>query len=195
MTVWFESIIKGIVFFICISPISFIAVALKDILKKHKSLVKYILDQMFIAYLLVVLSLVFLPLPDAEAVAELTEYKANLIPLKFVYDIFHDRTVTCVCQVLFNIAMMIPFGMYMNYCTSFNKKKTVIFTFGLSLFIELGQLTGLFFMYGGSYRLFDVNDLILNTLGGLIGYIIIACLESYQTSAHKVPGWKIALGI
>ena len=39
--------------------------------------------------------------------------------------------------------------------------------------IEVGQLTGLFFLFQGSYRLFDVDDLLCNTLGGLIGYLMI----------------------
>lgn len=36
--------------------------------------------------------------------------------------------------------------------------------FALTLFIEVGQLTGLFFLYAGSYRLCDVDDLILYLL-------------------------------
>ena len=33
-----------------------------------------------------------------------------------------------------------------------------IFSFLLSLFFEVTQLTGLYFLYPGSYRLFDVDD-------------------------------------
>lgn len=45
-------------------------------------------------------------------------------------------------------------------------------TFCLSLFFELTQLTGLYFIYPRSYRLFDVNDLLHNTLGGVFGYLM-----------------------
>ena len=45
-------------------------------------------------------------------------------------------------------------------------------TFGLSLFFELTQLTGLYFIYPRPYRLFDVNDLFVNTLGGTIGFLV-----------------------
>jgi glycopeptide antibiotics resistance protein len=45
-------------------------------------------------------------------------------------------------------------------------------TFLLSLIIESAQLTGLFFIYPGSYRLFDVDDLITNTLGGFLGTVL-----------------------
>ena len=40
----------------------------------------------------------------------------------------------------------------------------------ISLTIETAQLTGGFGIYPCSYRLFDVDDLLLNTCGGLIGY-------------------------
>ena len=40
----------------------------------------------------------------------------------------------------------------------------------MSLFFELTQLSGLYFIYPRSYRLADVNDLINNTVGGIVGY-------------------------
>ena len=48
-------------------------------------------------------------------------------------------------------------------------KKIVLISFALTLFIEVGQLTGLFFIYSRSYRLCDVDDLSCNTLGGFLG--------------------------
>ena len=52
------------------------------------------------------------------------------------------------------------------------RRNVIILTFLLSLAIELAQLTGLFFIYPGSYRLFDVDDLMLNTLGGFAGTVL-----------------------
>ncbi|MDY4306563.1 RDD family protein [Enterococcus mundtii] len=37
---------------------------------------------------------------------------------------------------------------------------------------ELTQLTGLYFIYPRPYRLFDVNDLLTNTFGGMLGYLV-----------------------
>ena len=51
-------------------------------------------------------------------------------------------------------------------------KHTIIASFCLSLFFELTQLSGLYFIYPRPYRLFDVDDLMLNTLGGLTGYYL-----------------------
>ncbi|MCZ3394386.1 VanZ family protein, partial [Enterococcus faecium] len=44
--------------------------------------------------------------------------------------------------------------------------------FGLSLFFELTQLSGLYGIYPRPYRLFDVDDLILNTFGAFVGGLI-----------------------
>ena len=38
------------------------------------------------------------------------------------------------------------------------------------IIFELTQLSGLYFIYPRSYRLADVNDLINNTVGGIVGY-------------------------
>ncbi len=45
----------------------------------------------------------------------------------------------------------------------------IISSFCLSLFFELTQLSGLYGVYPRPYRLFDVDDLLLNTTGGWIG--------------------------
>ena len=65
--------------------------------------------------------------------------------------------------------MTIPFGAYLRYYWKMDMKKIALLSFALTLFIEVGQLTGLFFIYPGSYRLCDVDDLMCNTLGGVIG--------------------------
>lgn len=52
-----------------------------------------------------------------------------------------------------------------------------VFSLGLSLFIEIAQLTGLFFLFNGSYRLCDIDDVITNTLDGVIGFEAARLLE------------------
>ena len=45
--------------------------------------------------------------------------------------------------------------------------------FGLSLTVELTQLTGLWGLYPCPYRQFDVDDLILNTTGVALGFALV----------------------
>lgn len=138
----------------------------------------------FILYLLIAFFLVILPLPTREEVLALNTPRTQLIPFKFVVDFFtkgNFESITGIINTLksnffyvpiFNILLTIPFGIYMHYYYKLDLKKTTIATFGLSLFFEITQLTGLYFIYPRGYRLFDVDDLILNTIGGFLGYFI-----------------------
>ena len=66
----------------------------------------------------------------------------------------------------FNVLMLIPFGMYLRYYFKCGFKKTILLTALFSFFLELTQLSGLYFLYPGPYRLADVDDIIQNTTGG-----------------------------
>lgn len=193
MTTWINSIIDGLTLYIYIAPASMAVLLIASLLRKRFCLAKFALDQMFLAYMLVVISLVFFPLPDANTLAEMEGHEFNLIPGRFVYDVAKDFSVGSVLQVVFNICMTIPFGMYLNYCTSLTKRETVIMTLAFSVFIEIGQLTGLFFIYDVSYRYCDIDDVIMNTLGGYLGYLAVARVETYQENTKTIPAWKLAL--
>ena len=139
-----------------------------------------------ILYLICAYFLVMLPLPDIADVAKMTGPKTQLHLFQFVKDImltvnFNISGITDVINilksptvyiVLFNIVLTLPLGVYLRY---FFKKKwyhTIVYSFLLSLFFELTQLSGLYGIYPRPYRLFDVDDLLINTLGGLIGHMI-----------------------
>lgn len=138
----------------------------------------------FIFYLLTAYYLVILPLPPKE---EVVNYTGKIIEFRPFYTVvrFLDRTVLDLknpatyrpamkqivfLEPIFNILLLFPFGVYLRYYFNLSLKKTVLFSFGLSLFFELTQLTGLYFIYPRPYRLADVNDLINNSLGGYLGY-------------------------
>lgn len=151
---------------------------------------------MMIFYFLCLFSLVFFPLPTAAQASTLCKHNIQLIPFRFVSDIIRETPFVIsnwhtyipallhksVLQVVFNVLMTIPFGMFLRYIYGLNGKKVILFSLLLSLFIEVGQLTGLFFIYHGSYRLCDVDDLMTNTLGGYLGYQLVYCVERYIPS-------------
>lgn len=86
-----------------------------------------------------------------------------------------------------NILMMIPFGFGLPFITNFRMKKVVAIGLLLSIIIELLQLiTG--FMANTTFRVADINDLIFNTTGVAIGYIVfIPFIRSYR---HIFRNWK-----
>ncbi|WP_321383624.1 VanZ family protein [uncultured Enterococcus sp.] len=140
----------------------------------------------FVFYLLCAYFLIILPLPPR---AEVAHYTSQIIELRPFYTVvrFLDETTLVlgnpstylpalkqgvVLEPLFNILLLVPFGIYLRYYFKFSFKKVVLSGFLLSLFFELTQLSGLYFIYPRPYRLADVNDLINNTLGAAIGYAV-----------------------
>jgi glycopeptide antibiotics resistance protein len=149
----------------------------------------------FLFYLQCAYYLAILPLPDPALVAEQTGPYYQLIPFYFVYDAFANSpfdlasprgwlsllTSSYVYVPAFNLLLTLPFGLYLAYYFKARLRTVLILTFALSLFFELTQLSGLFGVYPRPYRLADVDDLILNTLGGLAGYFI------YTRFLHFLP--------
>lgn len=89
-------------------------------------------------------------------------------------------------QVAFNIMLFMPFGFLLR--TMF-RRGIVLATlggFGVSLFIELTQRTGIWGIFPCPYRLFDVDDLMANTLGALLGSVL-AWAFIPRRSAHRDP--------
>lgn len=153
----------------------------------------------FALYLLCIYFLVILPLPSMEEVSQMTGRRAQLIPFHFLVDILKEADIVpgnicslfsvlneALFQVLFNVLMIVPFGIYLRYYFRCGLKRTVLFSFFLSLFFELTQLSGLYFIYPRGYRLFDVDDLIANTAGGALGYFIIQPFLKFLPSREKM---------
>ena len=159
-----------------------------------------------ILYLLCAYFLVMLPLPSIEKVASMTGPTTQLVPFQFIKDImvtvsFEITNIddlinvfkhSTMYTILFNIVLTLPFGIYLRYI--FKKKwyHSIIYTFLLSLFFELTQLSGLYGIYPRPYRLFDVDDLMINTLGGLIGHILTPLVTFFIPSIDKLDekGYK-----
>ena len=150
----------------------------------------------FILYLLTAYFLVILPLPSKEEVLTMPTKTPQLIPFDFVGDFVETFKQTSgvlsflkspiVYTTLFNIAITVPFGIYLRY---YFKKKwytSIIYTFLLSLYFEITQLTGLYGLYPKAYRLFDVDDLFINTLGGIIGYLITPIVTIFLPARDEI---------
>lgn len=137
----------------------------------------------FIFYLLTAYFLVILPLPSIESVKNLQTPYCNLLPFVFIKDILKESgplySNRALWQFLFNCLMFLPLGSYLRYYFKLELKNAIIIAFLLSIFFELTQLSGLYFYYPRPYRLFDVDDLIANTLGSFLGYILAKPISQF----------------
>ena len=100
----------------------------------------------------------------------------NLIPFYFLFDRYDGWLI----NIIGNIAMFIPVGIVWPIC--FRKldsiKKTVFACMVFILFIELTQLLC-------PERHTDIDDLILNTSGVLIGACIIFAIRKHRNGQMK----------
>ena len=87
---------------------------------------------------------------------------------------------TVYAQLFFNIAMFIPLGFFTAGCLRWGLRATALSGFALSSFIELSQLTGNWGLAGFTYRTFDVDDIVNNTAGAVLGAVCIWVVRAIQ---------------
>ena len=122
-----------------------------------------------VLYLLGLLCFTLYPMPaDAAAYCAAHHLTPQLNPLQFIGDIRTDG-LTAVLQIAFNIVFFLPLGFIMGRIWRWPLPVTAVLSFATSLFLETMQLTGLMGVFPCAYRLFDVDDLLWNTTGALIG--------------------------
>lgn len=146
----------------------------------NRSLLQFMIVSSFIFYVLNVIRLAFFPLPMNETYIELLkqevdcgiiiERRHNLQLFDFMKwgNLFHITTVG-------NFLMLMPLSFY---CPILFRKKSWGFFrmtfvgFLTSLTIELIQLS-YDLVTGYAYRGFNVDDLMMNTLGIVVGYLFL----------------------
>ncbi|MFT3947782.1 MAG: VanZ family protein [Agriterribacter sp.] len=93
-------------------------------------------------------------------------YPPNFIPFKTIlsYLMGHKGSVISSINIIGNIALLIPIGFLLPLVyNKMNWKKTLVFAISAGLSIEVMQVV---FNVG----IFDIDDIILNALGVIIGY-------------------------
>ncbi len=177
----------------------------------------------FIYYLLNVYFLVILPLPNSEEILlYANKTMIQLKPFNFINDFYRETsfnisdistylpsfTARITLITFFNLIMFMPLGIYLRYYFRIKFAMAFVISLGLSLFLEVTQLTGIYGIYPYAYRLFDVDDLMINTLGSVIGYAITPLItfmlppreildEKAYRNGEKVPLTRrfVAFGI
>jgi glycopeptide antibiotics resistance protein len=161
-------------------------------LKKKKSLTCLIFFTIFYVYLVKVLdytlfqfqSLVLLRyfMPNLILNGQTAGKSLNLIPLITL-------TPQDLETSLLNILLLVPFGFGLPFITNFRMKKVVVLGALFSIVIEFLQLiTG--FLANITFRIADINDVIFNTVGAAIGYMLfVGFIRIYRQISQN---WKIS---
>lgn len=81
----------------------------------------------------------------------------------------HDRWFL---QIALNVLLFLPLGFFVRLVLHRGVVVTTLLGLAFSLAIETTQLTGVWGLFRCAYREFDVDDLIVNTLGALVGGLL-----------------------
>lgn len=95
---------------------------------------------------------------------------------------------------ILNIIMLVPFGVYQWLVVKQNKlswELVAVRSFLFSLTIEVLQL--LLYITLNSGRSVDINDLIANTLGGILGYYAIRFVSKNTYFKDLIDQFKVSL--
>lgn len=163
-------------------------------------------------YGVALLAYTLLPLPTGDLAAWCAHYAVGgpqLRPLQLVEDIRRDtaglgtvatlRSVA-VLQVVFNVLLFVPWGVLARRLLGWGVLATTASAAVASLLIETTQTTGIFGLIGCAYRLGDVDDLLTNTLGGLVGALVAPVLLGWvprpgdltaaRDEPRRVTAWR-----
>ena len=146
----------------------------------------------FVLYLICAYFMTMLPLPSEgyfDAIPPFRE-QVQLIPFNCFFETNLLRSPVASAVIVFNLFLTVPLGVFLRFLFDFKFGKTMISGFLFSLLCEITQITGLFFIYPAPYRIFDVDDLIINTLGAVVGYLIFPLifriLPKAEDGVHQV---------
>ncbi|MGC3792157.1 MULTISPECIES: VanZ family protein [Priestia] len=148
------------------------------VLKKKYKFEKVFMLLLSIFYLIGLISVTLFPMPVDD---NLIQYRIssgdnevnNLIPLKSIIGAIDGNFImSMIHQLGGNLILLFPLGIFIPILfPKLTKCKTIVLIgFLVSLLIESSQFT-ISSIIGFTYRSFDVDDLILNTIGSGIGFL------------------------
>jgi glycopeptide antibiotics resistance protein len=161
-------------------------------LKKQKDIIYLLFFTIFYVYLIKVLDITLF---QFQTLILLKQFVPNLIlqgqPAGQTMNLIPLITLTPeeLRTSLLNILLLVPFGFGLPFITNLRFKKIVVAGALFSLAIELLQLvTG--FMGKITFRIADINDVVFNTVGVAVGYILfVGFVRTYARVSHN---WKMS---
>lgn len=142
-----------------------------------------------------------LPFPTMKEVEKIKGPFVQLIPFYCIHDfvnnsgiVFSDwKTVLpafsggIMIGIVFNILMLMPTGFFLKRLyIKLRYREILLIGFMISLIFEVTQLSGLFRIYPHPYRIFDVDDLIQNSIGCVLGAMMTRVWRFFKQPSHIV---------
>lgn len=151
----------------------------------------------FLVYLMALWTYTLVPIPETtpQWCARHATSDPQLRPLRFLVDMRKYRVPAdglaallhnpALQQVVFNIALFVPLGMFGRHLLRRGVLTMVAMGALVSLLIELTQFTAVWGLFRCPYRIFDVDDLLANVVGVVVGLAMAPILR-------LVPGQTVS---
>lgn len=159
---------------ICILIVSSIRIMTIILNKQSFVFYKEVLNLLFMIYILCLFQIVTFE----DQTLLIGEHNFNLVPFREILR-YQIGSRLFFKNVIGNLAMFVPYGFFVSY---FTRSKKFSVAFGLVLFASLSiEFTQL-----AIGRVFDIDDVLLNVVGGILGYGIYFCFAKLGDSLPKV---------
>ena len=156
---------------VLVTVIAIVSLRITYIIKNKKKFILYeeLLSLIFVIYLLMFFQIV--------TYQDVISYGNNFIPFKELTR-YQFGTKLFFKNIIGNILLLVPYGFFASYYLRLEKKRSaLILVFVVSLSIEIVQL-----VIG---RCFDVDDILLNMIGGMTGYFIFKILDMISNKMSR----------
>lgn len=149
---------------VIISVVIVVSLRITYLIKNHQKLVLYkeLLMLSFIIYILCLFQIV--TFQDA-----VTWSSNNFIPFKEMFR-YQIGSRLFIKNVLGNIILFLPFGFFTAYYLDIKKPYLIII-------LTLVASTSIEFVQMSIGRVFDIDDIMLNTIGGIVGFYLFSILS------------------
>lgn len=157
---------------------------------------------LLLCYACIAAVLVFLPLPGPDTRPPIQTIQ--LVPFHWITDVhrasaggglFAALTTTAFEQMAQNVLLFVPFGIFARLLWRRGVVGTLALGFACSLLIEVTQLTANWGTALFQYRIFDVDDLITNTTGALLGWTAGALYVAARSAIRAQAAGRERVGL
>ncbi len=156
---------------VLVTVISVVSLRITYVIKNKK---KFILYEELLSLIFVIYILMFFQIVTSQ---DVISYGNNFIPFKELTR-YKLGSSLFFRNIIGNILLFMPYGFFSSYYLRLEKKRSAfLLVLIVSLSIECVQL-----VIG---RCFDVDDILLNLIGGMIGYFIYKILEMLTDKMSK----------
>lgn len=137
-------------------------------------------------YLTVLVFYTLFPLPAPDWCSAHVPPSPQLVPLASFDEVVDATrgsswtgtlTSPAVLQLVLNVALFVPFGVLVRTVLELRRTSTVLAGLATSVAIEVTQGTGILGLVGCAYRVADVDDVLTNTSGTVLGVLLAPLLQ------------------